>query len=52
MIAAASGRKPSFFAFVKSDSSNVDETHLRAILLPPFFTIVAMCATFFMGMRG
>jgi hypothetical protein len=25
---------------------------LRAILLPPFFTIVGLCATFLMGMRG
>jgi hypothetical protein len=44
--------KAILFAFFRSDSSNIDGTHLRAILLPPFFTIVALCATFLMGTRG
>lgn len=45
-------KKPSFLAFFRSVSSNDEGTHLRAIVLSPFFTIFTLCTTFLMGMQG
>jgi hypothetical protein len=51
MISADSGRKPSFLAFFRSDSSNNKGTHLVATLLLPFFVNFSLCATFLMGIQ-
>jgi hypothetical protein len=45
------GRRPSFIAFFRSDSSNDEGTHLVAALLLPFFVIFSLCATFLMGIH-
>jgi hypothetical protein len=39
MIGANSGRRPSFLAFFRSDSSNDEGTHLVATLLLPFIVM-------------
>jgi hypothetical protein len=51
MIGADSGRRPSFLAFFRSDSSNDEGTHLVDVLLLPFFVIFSLCATFLMGIH-
>jgi hypothetical protein len=51
MIDADLGRRPSFLDFFRSDSSNVEGTHLVAVLLLPFLVIFSRCATFLMGIH-
>jgi hypothetical protein len=49
MIGADSGRRPSFLAFFRLDSSNDEGTHLVDALLLPFSVNFSLCATFLMG---
>jgi hypothetical protein len=51
MIGTDSGRRPSFLALFRSDSSNNEGTHLVATLMLPFFVIFSLCATFLMGIQ-
>jgi hypothetical protein len=51
MIGTDSGRRPSFLAFFRSDSSNDEGTHLVDALPLPFFVIFSLCATFLMGIH-
>jgi hypothetical protein len=50
-IGADFGRKLSFLAFFRLDSSNDEGTHLVPTLLLPFFVIFSLCATFLMGIQ-
>jgi hypothetical protein len=51
MIDTDSGRRPSFLAFFRSDSSNDEGTHMVATLLFPFLVIFSLCVAFLMGIH-